>query len=61
MKKTPLIPAFIIITLLTLQGCTQIIGATASTAVAVVSVPVKMSAAAASAATHTVIDRVIGK
>jgi hypothetical protein len=62
MKKTNSIPLFILsMTLLMLQGCTQIIGATASTAVAVASVPVKMSAAAASAATNTVINRVIGK
>ena len=44
-----------------LQGCTQIIGAAVSTTATVAAVPVKMSAAAASAATNTVINRVLGK
>ena len=54
-----------ILSILALQGCTQIIGATTSATVAVASVPVKMSAAAAGAAasavTNTVIDRIVGK
>lgn len=48
--------------LLGLQGCaTQVIGAAASATATVASIPVKMSAAAASAATNTVIDRMVGK
>jgi len=50
------------LTLLGLQGCTgQIVGAATSATVAVATIPVKMSAAAASAATNTVIDRIVGK
>ncbi len=44
-----------------LQGCTQIIGAAVSTTATVAAVPVKMSAVAASAATNTVINRVLGQ
>ncbi|HIO93070.1 MAG TPA: hypothetical protein EYG68_09565 [Leucothrix mucor] len=61
MKNKIIITAFILGTL-SLQGCaTQIIGAATSATVAVASIPVKMSAAAASAATNTVIDRIVGK
>ena len=61
MKNKIIITAFTL-SLLGLQGCaTQIIGAATSATVAVATIPVKMSAAAASAATNTVIDRIVGK
>ena len=61
MKNKILLITFVI-SLLSLQGCaSQIIGAATTATVAVASIPVKMSAAAASAATNTVIDRVVGK
>ncbi len=51
-----------LLSILGLQGCAaQIIGAATSATVAVATIPVKMSAAAASAATNTVIDRIVGK
>jgi starvation-inducible outer membrane lipoprotein len=60
MKHKTIITLFIF-TLLMLQGCvTQVIGLAASTTVAVASVPVKMSAAAAAAVTSTVIETIIG-
>jgi len=44
-----------------LQGCaTQVIGIVASTTIAVASVPVKMTAAAAGAVTSTVIGTIVG-
>jgi len=61
MKNKILIISFITCTL-GLQGCvSQVIGAATTATVAVASIPVKMSAAAASAATNTVIDRIVGK
>ena len=64
--KNKIMLTMFIVSALNLQGCaTQIIGAVASTTVAVAAIPVKMSAAAAgaaaSAATNTVIDRMVGK
>ncbi len=64
--KNKIIVATCLMSVLSLQGCaTQIIGAVASTTVAVAAIPVKMSAAAAGAAagavTNTVIDRMVGK
>ncbi len=56
-----IIIAIFILGIFGLQGCTQIIGAAVSTTATVAAVPVKMSAAAASAATNTVINRVLGQ
>jgi hypothetical protein len=59
--KNKIITTVFILGIFGLQGCTQIIGAAVSTTATIAAVPVKMSAAAASAATNTVIDRVLGK
>lgn len=60
MKHKTIITLFIF-TVVILQGCvTQVIGLAASTTVAVASVPVKMSAAAAGAVTSTVIETIVG-
>jgi hypothetical protein len=59
--KNKIITIIFMLGIFALPGCTQIIGAATTATVAVASVPVKMSAAAASAATNTVINRVIGK
>lgn len=64
--KNKLLTTAALFSVLALQGCaTQLIGAAASATVAVASVPVKMSAAAAGAAagaaTNAVLDRVVGK
>ena len=61
MNNKIIITTIFILSTLGLQGCTQIIGAAVSTTATVAAVPVKMSAAAASAATNTVINRVIGR
>lgn len=59
--KYRMITTLFIFNLLMLQGCvTQVIGIAASTTIAVASVPVKMSAAAAGAVTSTVIGTIVG-
>jgi hypothetical protein len=59
--KHKIIITLLIFHLFMLQGCvTQVIGIAVSTTVAVASIPVKMSAAAATAVTSTVIDKIVG-
>ena len=59
--KHKIIITLFIFHLFMLQGCvTQVIGIAASTTVAVAAVPVKMSAAVATAITGTVIDTIVG-